>query len=154
MNHAFSLFWTFQRHDGGGDRQQLVIRSNEVSAWLIGCFFMSPSLYYTYLIVLMCRYSFPHSLLSFRLSQIKECTCRHTRITLVTLVKFKGTVPHDIGLYFRFWRIKLVFSAGLLMVITFFTCSSWDIQKLIFTLYGDLTKSCFRIYVLTLRTLL
>jgi hypothetical protein len=29
---------------------------------------------------------------------------------------FKGTVSPDIGLYFRFWKIILVLSAGTLMV--------------------------------------
>jgi hypothetical protein len=33
---------------------------------------------------------------------------------------FKGTVSPDNILYFRFWDIKLVFSAGPLMVFTFF----------------------------------
>jgi hypothetical protein len=32
----------------------------------------------------------------------------------------KGTVLPDIGLYFRFWKITLVFSAGPLMVLYFF----------------------------------
>jgi hypothetical protein len=33
---------------------------------------------------------------------------------------FKGTVSPDIGLHFSFWKIKLVLSAGLIMVLTFF----------------------------------
>jgi hypothetical protein len=33
---------------------------------------------------------------------------------------FKGTVSPDIALHFSFWKIKLVLSAGLLMVLTFF----------------------------------
>ncbi len=31
----------------------------------------------------------------------------------------KGTVSPDIGLHFRFWKIKLVLSIGLLNVLTF-----------------------------------
>ncbi len=31
----------------------------------------------------------------------------------------KGTVSPDIGLHFRFWKLKLVLSAGSLMVLTF-----------------------------------
>jgi hypothetical protein len=34
--------------------------------------------------------------------------------------KLKGTVSPDIGLYFRFWKFKLVLSAGPLLVFTFF----------------------------------
>jgi hypothetical protein len=33
---------------------------------------------------------------------------------------FKGAVSPDIGFSFRFWKIKLVLSAGPLMVFTFF----------------------------------
>jgi hypothetical protein len=34
--------------------------------------------------------------------------------------EFKGTVSPDIGLHFWFWKIKLVLSAGPLVVFTFF----------------------------------
>jgi hypothetical protein len=34
--------------------------------------------------------------------------------------RIKGTVSLDIGLHFRFWKIKLVLSARPLMVLTFF----------------------------------
>jgi hypothetical protein len=33
---------------------------------------------------------------------------------------FKGTVSPNVGLHFRFWKIKLVLSSRLLMVLTFF----------------------------------
>jgi hypothetical protein len=47
----------------------------------------------------------------------------------------KGTDSPDIGLYFRFWKFKLVLSKEQLMVFTFFSfLSSWDFQKLLFNL--------------------
>jgi hypothetical protein len=33
---------------------------------------------------------------------------------------FKRTVSSDIGLHYRFWKIKLVLSAGPLMILSFF----------------------------------
>jgi hypothetical protein len=41
----------------------------------------------------------------------------------------KGTVSTDIGLHFSFWKIKLVLSAGPLMVLTFFYFVVPDIFK-------------------------
>jgi hypothetical protein len=38
----------------------------------------------------------------------------------LALLSLKGTVSPEIGLHFRFWKIKVVLSAGLLMVLTFF----------------------------------
>jgi hypothetical protein len=35
-------------------------------------------------------------------------------------LQLKGTVSPDIELHFSFWKIKLVLSAGPLMVLTFF----------------------------------
>ncbi len=41
----------------------------------------------------------------------------------------KGTVSADIELHFRFWNIKLVLSAGPLMVLTFFYLVVHEIFK-------------------------
>jgi hypothetical protein len=43
--------------------------------------------------------------------------------------KLKETVSPDIGLHFIFWKIRLVLSAGPLMVFTFFYCLVPDIFK-------------------------
>jgi hypothetical protein len=40
-----------------------------------------------------------------------------------------GTVSPDIGLHFSFWKIKLVLSAGPLMVLTFFYFAVPEIFK-------------------------
>jgi hypothetical protein len=44
---------------------------------------------------------------------------RHYSSSYCPVSFFKGTASLDIGLHFRFWKIKLVFSAGPLMVLTF-----------------------------------
>ncbi len=52
-----------------------------------------------------------------------ELKCRHLQVLLhadVISLDFKGTVSPEIGLYFSFWKIKLVLPAEQLMVLTFF----------------------------------
>jgi hypothetical protein len=43
---------------------------------------------------------------------------------------FEGTVSPDIGLHFSFWKIKLVLSAGQLMVLTIFYSVIHEIFKI------------------------
>jgi hypothetical protein len=43
----------------------------------------------------------------------------HIHVHVCLYRQFKGTVSSDIVLHFRFWKIKLVLSAGPLVVLTF-----------------------------------
>jgi hypothetical protein len=44
----------------------------------------------------------------------------------------KGTVSPDVRLYFRFWQIKLVLSAGPLVVFTLFSFVFIDLFKYLY----------------------
>jgi hypothetical protein len=45
--------------------------------------------------------------------------------SIFIILPIKGRVSPDIELYFRFWKIKLVISAGPLMVFAFFLLHSY-----------------------------
>jgi hypothetical protein len=73
-------------------------------------------------------------------------------ISEIDLQPIKGTVSSDIGLYFRFRKIKLVLSARPLMIVTFFYFVVLEIFKLnietasmkTLTNHANLTKSSSR----------